>query len=163
MAKKAITAGSVMTDTVVSVDPSSSLLDVLRLFVEEDIHGAPVVDEDGRIVGSITSTDLLRAQEEEHDTAWATSDYLRDFVEFSSPDWSGDLTDLQDRLAQRRVSEVMSKQLLTVPRQAPIARVARSMRESRVHRVFVEDDGRLCGVISALDLMQVLEELAGEG
>lgn len=153
-------AEDVMTATLVSVDPGLSLLDVLRLFVEEDIHGAPVVDEDGGIVGSITTTDLLRAVEDEHDTAWVQSDYLRNLVEFSLPDWSGDLTDFQDRLSQRSVAEVMTKQLLTVPRTATLDRVARCLRESRVHRVWVEDGGRLCGVISALDLMPVLEELA---
>ena len=95
------TAESVMTDSVVTVSPESSLLDVLRLFVEEGIHGAPVIGDDGQLLGVISSSDLLRAQMEEHDTAAGVTDYLRGFVEFSLPDWSEDLTDFQDRLGQR--------------------------------------------------------------
>jgi CBS domain-containing protein len=149
-----------MTESVVSVSPEASLLDVLRLFVEENIHGAPVIGEDGQLEGVITTSDLLRAQEEEHDTAPATSDYVRDLLEFSAPDWSGDLTDFQDRLAQRTVGEVMTKHFLSVSSDAPVADVARCLRENQVHRVWVEDAGRLRGVVSALDLMPVIESAA---
>ncbi len=153
------TAASVMTDSVVSVSPESSLLDVLRLFVEENIHGAPVVDDAEEFVGVISTSDLLRAQEEERDTASVTSDYLRDLLEFSAPDWSGDLTDFQDRLAQRTVAEVMTKGFVSVPPDAPVADVARCLRENQIHRVWVlEDAGRLCGVVSALDLMPLIEQ-----
>jgi CBS domain-containing protein len=47
----ALTARSVMTDSVVSVGSEASLSQVLRLFVEEGIHGAPVVDDDGHLQG----------------------------------------------------------------------------------------------------------------
>src|SRR5512139_319782 len=87
------TARSVMTDSVVTVSPEMSLLDVMRLFVEEDIHAAPVVGDDGELVGVISTSDLLRAQEEEHDTASTATDYLRGLLEFSLPDWAEDLED----------------------------------------------------------------------
>lgn len=156
------TVRSVMTDSVVSVSPEASLLDVLRLFVEENIHGAPVIDEDGRLQGVITTSDLLRAQEEEHDTASATSNYFRDLLEFSAPDWTGDLIDFQDRLAQRSVAEVMTEHFVSVPPDAPVADAARCLRENQIHRVWVDDAGRLCGVVSALDLMPVIEDAARE-
>lgn len=151
-------AQDVMTKSVISVDPEASLLSVLRLFVEEDIHGAPVVDGEGRIVGSVTTSDLLRAQEDEHDTAWASSDYLRDVLEFSAGSEAGGASDFQDRLAQRRVDEVMTDGAVRVGLDAPVAEVARELREHRIHRVWVEDRGRLCGVISTLDLMPVIEK-----
>lgn len=156
-------ARDVMTDSVIMVSPESSLQDVLRVFVESNIHGAPVVDEDGKLVGSITTSDLLRAQEDERDTASATPDYLRGVLEFSSPDWTGDLTDFQDRLSGRTVAEVMTKGLVHVAADAPLAAVARALREHRVHRVWVVEDGELCGVVSALDLMPVLERMQPEG
>jgi CBS domain-containing protein len=157
-----MTAQDVMTDSVISVTPEASLLDVLRLFVEENIHGAPVVDEDGQLQGVVTTTDLLRAQEDEHDTVATTGSYLRELLEFSAPDWQGDLTDFQDRLARRTVAEVMTKQLVSVARDTPVHEVARCLRENQVHRVWVEDAGGLCGVVSTLDLMAVIEGTAAE-
>jgi len=154
-----MTARSVMTDSVVSVSPESPLLDVVRLFVEEGIHGAPVIGEDGQLEGVISSSDLLRAQEDEHDTASSASEYFRGVLEFSSPDWSeaGNLSDFQDRLAQRTVSDVMTKSFVSVPIDAPVAEIARCLRENQIHRVWVEDGSALCGVVSALDLMSVIE------
>lgn len=160
---KLTTARDVMTDWVVSVGPNSSLREVLHLFVSENIHGAPVVDDEGQLAGVITTSDLLRAQEDERDTALATIDYLRDVLEFSSPDWSGDVTDLQDRLGVRTVADVMTKSVVSVPTDASVADVARCLRENQIHRVWVKDEGRLCGVVSTLDLMKVIEQGSGPG
>ncbi len=156
----AMTARDVMTDSVVSVSPEASLLDVLRLFVEENIHGAPVVDDNEQLQGVISTSDLLRAQHDEHDATSYTSDYFRGYLEFSSPDWQGEPTDFQDRLAQRTVGEVMTKQFLSVSVDTSVAEIARCLREHRVHRVWVVDDGHLCGVVSTFDLMPVIEGAA---
>ena len=155
-----LTARDVMTDSVVSVSPETSLVDVLRLFVEENIHGAPVVDEEGRIQGVITSSDLLRSEEEERNTVTDTSAYFREIHASSSLDWTSDVSDLQDRLADRNVAEVMTKQVLSVSSDTPVAEIARCLRENQIHRVWVEDAGQLCGVVSALDLMPVIERSA---
>jgi len=154
------TARSVMTNSVISVSPETSLLDVLRLFVEEDIHAAPVIGDDGRLVGVISSSDLLRAQESERDTARAMTDYMRGMLDFSFPDWSDDLEDFQDRLGQITVADVMTRSYVSVASDTPVAEVARQLRENQIHRVWVEEEGRLCGVVSTLDLMAVIEETA---
>ncbi len=154
-------AQNVMTNPVVAVSPAMSLADAHRLFVEEGIHGAPVLDDDGSIVGVVTSSDLLRAVHDEHDSVTRSSDYLRDLLEFSAPDWAGETSDFQDRLGERSVEEVMTPTAVTVRPDAPISEVARALRENRIHRVWVEEDGKLRGVISTFDLLPILEELAG--
>ena len=156
----ALTAGDLMTKSVVSVGPDTSLLDVYRLFVGEQIHGAPVIDEEERVIGVITSSDLLRAVEEERDTAIASSEYLRELLEFSGPDWGRGLTDFQDRLAQLTAADAMTASAVTVRRDTPISEVARVLREHGIHRVWVEQDGRLSGVISTFDLLPLVEQTA---
>jgi predicted transcriptional regulator len=76
-----------MQEDVVTVSPELSLLDVHELFVWDEIHWAPVVDEDGKVVGVVTSADLLRAVADVHAGVGVEARYLRDLVEFSSPDW----------------------------------------------------------------------------
>jgi CBS domain-containing protein len=151
------TAESVMQSSVASVSPETPLADVQRLFVEAEIHGAPVVDEDGTVVGVITSGDLLRAAEQERDTAVVDSDYFRDTLEFSGPDWSGVPADFQDRLSNLSAQDVMTPKAITVSRGAPVAAVAEVLRKNRVHRVFVVDAGILVGVVSTFDLLECLE------
>jgi CBS domain-containing protein len=154
-------ARDLMERHVISVSPSAPLLDVQRLFAEEGIGGAPVVDEMSTLIGVITSSDLLRAIEEEHDTVAAQADYFRDLLPYSSPDWSSSSEDFQDRLAERRVEEVMTTRVLTVGPEATAAEVAHDLRTHQVHRLFVVQDGRLIGIISTFDLLRVVEDLKG--
>ena len=153
-----LTVESVMQTSVVAVSPETTLADVQRLFVEEEIHGAPVVDDDGSVVGVVTSADLLRAAEEERDTAVVDSDYFRDTLEFSGPDWSGVPEDLQDRLANLTAADAMTPQAVTVRRTTTVPEVAALLRQHRVHRVFVVEEQGLVGVVSTFDLLECLEK-----
>ena len=56
-----ITVGEVTGGTPVVVTPELTLEQLETILVEHRLHGAPVVDEDGRLVGVVTVTDILRA------------------------------------------------------------------------------------------------------
>lgn len=154
----ALTARQVMQTHVVSVAPEDPLSSVHRLFVEEDITGAPVVDDQERIVGVISATDLMRAAADEHDTARADLAYFRENLEFSGPELSDAPEDYLDRLGERRVEECMSDQIVQVTPDATIPEVARTIRSQQVHRVMVVEDDRLVGIISTFDLVGLLEK-----
>ncbi len=151
-------ARDVMEPQVVSVGPDTPLIDVHRLFADEAISGAPVVDEDGGLVGVITAMDLLRAVAEEHETARAQSNYFRELLSYSSPDWSSAPEDFQDRLRELRAEDAMTREVLTVPPTATVAEVARELRSRHFHRVFVAQGSQLVGVITAFDLLKVIED-----
>ena len=152
------TARDVMQSYLISVNPETPLLEVHRLFVDEEINGAPVVDETGRLLGVISSVDLLRAVQEEHDAASTDSSYLRDFLEFSSPDWQEGSDDFKGRLGERTVADAMTRGGITVAPEAPVHEVAATLRKHRIHRVFVVDGEQLSGVISTFDLVALLEK-----
>lgn len=60
---KHMKVGGLMTDDVVSVVPATSFRDVAKLLAEHDISGVPVVDEDDRVVGVVSESDLLARHE----------------------------------------------------------------------------------------------------
>ncbi len=151
-------ARDVMETQIVSVAPQTPLIDVHRLLTEEEISGAPVVDDDGTLLGVITATDLLRAVTEEHDSARADTSYFRDILPYSSPDWSSAPEDFQDRLSELRAEDAMTRGALTVSPDASVALVARELRERHFHRVFVARDSELVGVISTFDLLKLIED-----
>ena len=152
------TAKDLMETHIISVAPETPLINVHRLFVEEQISGAPVLDDLGVVMGVITAADLLRAVAEEHDTVRVEADYFRDSLPYSSPDWAGAPENFQDRLAELRVSDEMSQGVISVPPSAGAPEVARTLRKAGVHRVFVAEDGRLLGLLSAFDLLKVIED-----
>lgn len=154
----ALTARSIMQTHVVTVSPQDPLSSVHRLFFEEDINGAPVVDDQEFVVGVITSKDLLRAAAEEHDSTRGDPGYFRELLEFSGPDWENAPEGYLDRLRERSVEEYMTEHAVSVSPDASIPEVARAIRSHGVHRVLVVDSGRLVGIISTFDLVGVLEK-----
>jgi CBS domain-containing protein len=154
----ALKARDIMQTHVVSVSPQDPLSSVHRLFFEEDINGAPVVDDQEFVVGVISSSDLLRAAADEHDSARGDPGYFRELLEFSGPDWENAPEGYLDRLRERTVEDYMTEDAVSVPPDASIAEVARAIRSHGVHRVLVVDAGRLAGIISTFDLVGLLEK-----
>ena len=101
----ALTARDIMETQVITLSPSDPLFKVEQLFYEEEIHGAPVIGDDGRLVGMISSLDLLRAAAEDHDTvrndAGAVG-YVRELIEQSPFSWVSTEPDFEERLGRAR-------------------------------------------------------------
>lgn len=150
-------AKDLMSTGLVTVGPDTPLIDANRLFVEEELHAAPVVADDGRLLGLISVSDLLRAVEEEHESPSAGRSYFRETLEFSGPDWSVSSADFQDRLAQLTVADAMQSSVVTVPEEAPVAQIAKSLRENKIHRVVVVRGEGPVGLVSSFDLLALLE------
>ena len=56
-----ITAGDIMTTSVVTVTPRTTVFAAIHLLLEESISGMPVVDDNGDLAGILTEKDLLVA------------------------------------------------------------------------------------------------------
>jgi CBS domain-containing protein len=153
----ATTARDIMQTRVVTVSPDAPLRAVQSVFVEEGIHGAPVVDEQGTVVGIVSSTDLLRAASEDVDTSPAEPVYFRYDLDLHGFDWDRAPADLRERLPDSLVADIMTTEILAVAPETPVSGIARLLRENAVHRVLVIEDGVLCGIVSAMDLIALLE------
>jgi CBS domain-containing protein len=155
-------ARDLMQTDVISVNPEAALLEVHRLFVEEEINGAPVL-LDGRLVGVISSMDLVRAVLDNYgggESRNATA-YFREASPYSGPDWSFAPDDFQARLEQLTVEDAMIRELVTVPSSMPLAEVARVMRSQRIHRVLVLEGDDFVGILTTFDLIRALEKPDG--
>jgi len=152
-------ARDVMQTDLITVSPDTPLLQVHRLFIEEEINGAPVIDEDDALVGVISSLDLLRAVQEEYDTGAAATEaiYFWKDLPYSGPDWERAPENFQDRMAELSAADAMVTEVVSVRPDASIAEVARVMRRQRIHRVLVVDGRELQGIITTFDLVGLLE------
>jgi CBS domain-containing protein len=130
-----IRARDIMERDLITVTPETPILDVHRLFVEEEIHGAPVISDDGVVQGVISALDLARI--------------VRDQLE---PGSGGSGMRLDDVTA----ADAMTRQLVMVPPETPIHELASTMLEQRIHRVLIGKDRVLEGVVTTFDLVRVL-------
>lgn len=142
-------AKDLMSRDPVCVEPSTRIRELARVFEEHEISGVPVVDQEGRVIGVVTKTDLIRRCSEGTDEVPPA--YLFEV--------------LSDQGADEEASEVMPEPLvcvedfmtedpLMVGPEIAATTVARLMYERRFHRVIVTDEDRMpVGVITSMDLI----------
>jgi len=152
----ALTAADIMQTQVITVSPVDPLHAVQRLFFEEEIHGAPVVDDQARVRGMITSMDLIRAATEEKESTEGSS--FASAFEEAAGFWPDVSEAFQNRLSEAVATDAMTESIVTVPPTASIPEIARVLRENRIHRVLVVKGDVLLGIISSFDLIGLLEK-----
>ena len=152
------TARDVMQSQVLTVSPDDPLHVVQRLFYEESIHGAPVVGEDGQVIGIITSTDILRAANEAHEVAGSEPVAFVDDLDLGDGAWGMTPEVFRQRLQHTTVADHMTDSVVVVDPETPVGGVARRLLEHQVHRVLVIEDGKLCGIVSTFDLIGLLDQ-----
>ncbi|WUH89510.1 CBS domain-containing protein [Streptomyces sp. NBC_00433] len=137
--------GNVMTSDVVSVREATSFKQVATLLAQHRISGLPVVDDDERVIGVLSESDLMARQARGDDAARRRR--------------------LLVRPASRRVAvkaeattagQLMSTPPVTVHADDSIAFSARTMAQHRVERLPVlDEEDRLVGIVTRRDVLQV--------
>jgi CBS domain-containing protein len=154
------TARDVMQTEVLVLNESNSLLEAHQFFVRHEITGAPVVDDDGLLVGVVSVRDLMRAEDEDHDVSRTVADYFCESSGYAN--LSVELDHLREGLSEIPVGDVMTKDPICVGPDSPAAEIAALIRKHRIHRVLVASpgtDGRLeiSGIVTLFDLVSLLE------
>lgn len=139
----------VMSREIVTVYPSTSLGDAVRLMAANAVSGLPVVSEsDHTLVGMITEGDLLRRVE--LGTDGTPAGWLRALVHPSAV--------AEDYVAthSRRVEGVMARNPYYVTPETPLADLVQVMKSQHFKRFPVMENDRLVGMIGRAELIKLL-------
>lgn len=141
-------ARDVMVSPVITLKEADTVKAAAALFLERRISGAPVVDEDRRVVGVISESDLLHRVEAgtERQRSW----WLRPFV--GSEDLAADYV----RSHATRVADVMSRHVIAAEPDTPLHEIARLMETNSIKRIPIVKNGRLAGIVSRANLIQAV-------
>ena len=141
--------GDVMTPEPVCANAGSSLRDVARLLDEYEISGLPVIDDQDRLIGVISRTDLLRRLLEGPPSARRDEDWLDLLTADSATSVDVDVARLGT------VDDLMSIDPIVARREEKLSKVARRLADERVHRVIIVDEDRHpIGILTTLDLLK---------
>ena len=122
-----------MQTEVQTVPPDAVVNDAVVVLAESRVSALPVVDGTGRMVGVISSTDVLASEEEAEDEK------------------------ARDTLFEKTlVRDLMTPRPLTIAPDAEVKEAAQQMLYADVHRLFVTQGGSLIGVISTTDIMRAV-------
>jgi CBS domain-containing protein len=122
-----------MRTQVRTIHVDATIAEAVQTMADAHVSGLAVVDRGGRVVGVLTTTDVLQAQAE-HDDRRAR-------------------TELFERT---QVRDLMSSPPHTVGVDAAVRDAAKQMLEQEVHRLFVVDGDRLVGVLSQTDIARAV-------
>jgi CBS domain-containing protein len=124
-----------MADHPILIRADASLTEATELMDRNHVHGVPVVDAAGALVGVLSQTDLNRARSTEY--LWVN--------------WPG--------LAVRHL---MTSPAITIHRSTPLIVAARKMEQHQIHRLVVVEDGDETTPIGVLSMTDLIHALADE-
>ncbi|HSJ25321.1 MAG TPA: CBS domain-containing protein [Longimicrobiales bacterium] len=119
----------IMQNRVTTVHADTSLGDVARLLWEEGISAAPVLDDDGRLLGVISASDIVR------------------FKAYGGPAHAGRGPCARD---------LMTAATIHVRPGTSVPELARFLVRAGIHRALVVEHGRLAGIVSTFDIVEAV-------
>ncbi|MCC6017995.1 MAG: CBS domain-containing protein [archaeon YNP-LCB-003-016] len=124
-----LTVDMVMSRKPVTAYASSTIADVAKIMRDRDVGSVVILDDEGKPVGIVTERDLV--------------------VKVLASGLSADT----------RVSEVMSKPLITIKPSTRIVDAARIMVKRNVRRLIVVEGDSMVGIITEKDILRVAPEM----
>ena len=139
--------GDIMQAEWPTLSPEQTVEDVIKLFAESGISGAPVV-EGGRLVGIVTEGDLIF--QDADIKAPGFLDILGGYIPLGN--WE-EYRQESLKSAGVNVGEVMSTDVLTIGPNDSLSKAATIMAEERIKLLPVAEEGRLRGVVTRMDIL----------
>lgn len=138
MTQATLHVSSLMKSPVLSVEADTHIDKIYQTLVLQRISSVPVIDANGKALGVVSMTDLLR-------------------VGRLQP---ASLAGVQAiELPAEPAKDHMHAGIITIAADAHVTQAARVMVENHVHRVYVEDQGRIAGVFSIEEVLAAVRAL----
>lgn len=147
--------GAWMQQPVVTCLPDQNLGELMELLSVHNISGAPVVDQEGSLLGVVSQTDVAAYLGGLYgEQTRSGHGYHQGRLAYFNP-----LDPQVDPLLrQSKVADILSTTVHCVSPQATLHQVVEVMLREHVHRLPVLDDGKLVGLISTLDVLRILRD-----
>lgn len=148
-----VTVEEIMVKDVVCVHTSVSLQELVEIFFSKSVSGVPVIDDDSKLVGIISKTDLVtHGLEKELNTIIGTK--TADSLQTDLPDFDNLLG---PEPSQSMVGEIMTSPVMTAEPNAKVSKIVAMMLEKKIHRVVITKNDLVVGIVSSMDLLRLLK------
>ena len=154
-----VPARDVMTTEVVTFAPDEPITEAMQRLVDKAVDAGPVVDADGRVVGMLSTGDLIVQESQLHYPT--VINILGGLIELP-----GSKKRFEHELEQAvavDVEDAMSPDPVTCGPDDTVEMVATLMHDNDVSRVPVVEDGHLVGIIARGDILRAIVAPAPEG
>lgn len=146
-----ITAKEIMESDVVTISEDASVQELAALLAKKKISGAPVVDDQKRVVGIVSEGDLVSQDADIHFPHYI--ELLGNIIYLES------VKKYEERLEKAGASsvrDIMTSDVVTVQMDANLNEIATLITERQVNRLPVLDGDILVGIITRADVVRAM-------
>ncbi len=141
-------AFDIMTSPVITAGPNATILEIVRLMLENRISALPIINREGMLIGLVSEGDLIRRSEIG----------ARDYKSWWLSAIGGSITLAEEFVKSHgiKASEIMTEDVITVGPDTRIWEIASTLERKKIKRVPVIQDRKLVGIVSRANLLQAL-------
>jgi CBS domain-containing protein len=143
----------IMTTPVTSLLGTDTLKDATIKLAVENLSGAPVVDEDFRLIGILSEYDILKVIMDHEESINLKNPVLHLLAMPMDVIDDPQLKEAADKISKTKVEDIMIKDVLTTTANTEIIDILRVMVEKDVSRVPVLEKGVLVGIVTRGDII----------
>jgi len=125
-----VEARDIMKTKLVTLSPEDSVHDAIQTLLKHSISGAPVVDEEGKLVGMFSERSCMKVL----------------------------LADAYHEMPKAHVGTYMLEDLITITENTGLLEIGQIFLGKSLRRLPVLRDGRLVGQVSRRDVLQVMQD-----
>ncbi|MGD2069976.1 MAG: CBS domain-containing protein [Gemmatimonadota bacterium] len=171
----------IMQTDVTTVAPGLSVRELTRILSEQGISGAPVTAADGRLIGVVSTSDVVRLASEAPDLRAMPISFLDTpgvpwdeeagddepepvYGDYFLPEEGSTIVPaLGDEVGggpmdEMAVEDIMTPVPFTVQPTTTIRDLANFLLRGRIHRAVVTEDGRCVGIVTTTDILRAVAE-----
>ncbi len=150
-------AEDVMVSPVITISSKDTMQHAASIFLDKNISGAPVLNGGSFPVGVLTKTDITH-YERDHVACASSGEDRSALRTLGALEAIAQGVGFHAEDEEESVSEWMTPKLFSVSKETSLRKVVKEMLEKRIHRVFVTEKNAVVGVITAFDLIRVLDK-----
>ncbi|MGV8146085.1 MAG: CBS domain-containing protein [Alkaliphilus sp.] len=139
----------IMTKHVFTVKKEEKIENAVKILMDNNFSGMPVVDDENKVIGVITEGDLIYRSKKLRIPTFFT--ILDSYIFLES---MKNLEKQIKKMVGYRVEDVMTADVITVKEDTTIEEVATLMTRKKINRIPVVREGVLVGVVSRRDIIK---------
>ncbi len=146
-----LTAKDIMTQDIISVHKKTPVGELAKLLTSHNISGAPVLDDEGKLLAVVTESDLIDQSKKLHIPTVIT--ILDSVFYLENPD---KMEAEMKKIAATKVGEICSGSPKIASPDTGLDEIATIMAEGNIHTIPVLDGEKLVGIIGKKDIIKTL-------
>ena len=146
-----VQAKDIMTREVLTIKEDMTVKEVAKFLIAHRISGAPVVGENNKLKGIVTEADLIIRDKKIHIPT--VVQLLEGVIYLESPK---KFEEEMGRILGQKVSEIMTKKVITIIPETYIEDIATLMSTKRAYLLPVMEEEKIVGIVGKADVVRAV-------